>query len=171
MYEYRVGQYLVSSVALPITGSFIRASASEPALGFGLDLRSPTISGLMLECDPKSPVRSTPPSATATLGVADAEPELLDAVIRMLALLDAPSDDRAILAPMLEREIVWRLLQGPLGATVRQLGILDNGITHVGKAVRWITDHYQEPFRSRNWQGRAASAPRHFTGPSAPSPA
>ena len=147
MYEYGAGQYLVSSVDLPVTGSFLHASASEPSLGFGLDLRSPTISALLLESDPKSPIRPAGAPATATLGIADAQPELLDAVIRMLTLLDAPDGDRAILAPMLEREIVWRLLQGPLGPSVRQLGIIDSSMTHVGTAVRWITDHYEQPFR------------------------
>jgi AraC-like DNA-binding protein len=78
--------------------------------------------------------------------VADAGPELLDAVIRMLALLDAPSD-RAVLAPMLEREIMWRLLTGPLGSSVRQIGLADSSMTQISRAVRWITEHYAEPFR------------------------
>ncbi len=78
--------------------------------------------------------------------MADAGPELLDAVIRMLTLLDAPSD-RAVLAPMLEREIVWRLLTGPLGESVRQIGLSDSSVTQISRAVRWITEHYVEPFR------------------------
>jgi hypothetical protein len=80
------------------------------------------------------------------LGVADASPELLDAVIRMLRLLDSPGD-REVLAPMVEREILWRLIAGPLGETVRQIGIADSSLTQISHAVRWITDHFDEPFR------------------------
>jgi AraC-like DNA-binding protein len=78
--------------------------------------------------------------------VADASPELLDAVLRLLSLLDSPRD-RPVLAPMLEREIVWRLLTGPLGPSVRQIGLADSSVTQISRAVRWITEHHAEPFR------------------------
>ncbi len=80
------------------------------------------------------------------LGVADAAPELLDAVVRMVRLLDSPRD-REVLAPMIEREILWRLLNGPLGGTVRQVGLEDSSLTRVSRAVRWITEHYDQKFR------------------------
>jgi AraC-like DNA-binding protein len=145
VYEYHAGQYLVSSVDLPVTGHF-EASPTQPALGFGLELRSSTIASLLLEVDPSASLRAKNASTAPALGVADAGPDLLDAVIRMLAVLDAPRD-RAVLAPMLEREIVWRLLTGPLSANVRQLGLADSSMTHISRAVRWITEHFDEPFR------------------------
>ena len=64
----------------------------------------------------------------------------------MVRLLDSPGD-RDILAPMIEREIVWRLINGPLGESVRQIGVADSSLTHVSRAVRWITEHYNKPFR------------------------
>jgi transcriptional regulator GlxA family with amidase domain len=64
----------------------------------------------------------------------------------MLRLLDSPGD-RDILAPMIEREILWRLIKGPLGQSVRQIGLDDSSLTHVSRAVRWITDHYNKAFR------------------------
>ncbi len=75
-----------------------------------------------------------------------ASPDLLDAVIRMLRLLDHP-DDRNVLAPLIEREIVWRVINGPLGEPIRQIGTADSSLTHIAQAVRWITDHYAESFR------------------------
>jgi AraC-like DNA-binding protein len=150
VYDYGLGQYLVASVDLPITGHYTRASADEPALGFGLILRSSTISSLLLATDPvpvsRTPGRARPAPAPPGLGVAEASPELLDAVVRMVRLLDSPGD-RDILAPMIEREILWRLINGPLGKSVRQAGLADSSLTHVSRAVRWISEHYSEPFR------------------------
>jgi AraC-like DNA-binding protein len=148
VYDYRPGQYLVASVDLPITGHYTHASADEPALGFGLVLRPSTIASLVLDAEagpasaPSRRARHAPPG----LGVADASPELLDAVVRMVRLLDSPGD-RDILAPMIEREILWRLINGPLGESVRQIGLSDSSLTHVSRAVRWITEHYDKPFR------------------------
>jgi AraC-like DNA-binding protein len=179
VYEYRAGQYLVASVDLPITGHYSQASRQEPALGFGLVLRPPAIASLLLDgapaSPPASPVRARA-AAPSALGVADASPELLDAVIRMLRLLDRP-DDHPVLAPMIEREILWRLMHGSLGGTVRQIGLADSSLTHISRAVRWITDHYDEPFRvdelartcgmstsafHRNFQAVTAVSPLQF---------
>ena len=140
VYDYGPGQYLVASVDLPITGHYTRASPDEPALGFGLVLRPAAIASLILD----TPRRSA--TAPPGLGVADAPPELLDAAVRMLRLLDRPGD-RDILAPMIERELLWRLLNGPLGESLRQIGLTDSALTHVSRAVRWITEHYSRPFR------------------------
>ena len=149
-YEYRAGQYLVASVDLPITGHFSEASAVEPALGFGLILRPAVIASLLLEAQAQTPAaaprRVRSPAPPPALGVADASPELLDAVIRMLRLVDSP-DDRRVLAPMIEREILWRLITGPLGESVRQTGVADSSLTYVSRAVRRITEQYNKPFR------------------------
>jgi AraC-like DNA-binding protein len=136
VYDYGPGQYLVASVDLPITGHY----TDVPALGFGLILDPQTIASVILEAAPRS--RSAPPG----IGVADAPPELLDAVTRMVRLLDSP-EDQPLLAPMIEREIIWRLLNGPLGESVRQVGQADSSLTHIGRAVRWITEHYSGAFR------------------------
>jgi AraC-like DNA-binding protein len=143
VYDYRPGQYLVASVDLPITGHYTEASAAEPALGFGLVLRPAAIASLLLDASPRPP---RAPVAPPGIGVADASPELIDAVVRMVRLLDRPND-RAILAPMIEREILWRVMTGPLGESVRQIGLADSSLTHVSRAVRWISEHYDRPFR------------------------
>lgn len=141
VYDYGPGQYLVASVDLPITGHCTHADPDEPALGFGLVLRPPALASLIMEADADRPAPAPP-----GLGVADATPELLDAVVRMVRLLDSPGD-RDILAPMIEREILWRLMNGPLSESVRQIGLADSSLTHVSRAVRWINEHYNEAFR------------------------
>jgi AraC-like DNA-binding protein len=148
-YDYGPGQYLVAPVDLPVTGHY----TATPALGFGLVLRPRTIASLLLETDPGR--------APSGLGVADATDELLDAVTRMVRLLDHPRD-QAFLAPMLEREILWRIMNGPLGETVRQVGIADSSLTHVGNAVRWITEHYHQAFRVEDLARECGMSPSAF---------
>ena len=153
VYDYGPGQYLVASVDLPITGHYTHASRDEPALGFGLVLRPAAIASLLLDAGAvatSAPRRRRPGSASPT-----PSPELLDAVVRMVRLLDRPGD-RDVLAPMIEREILWRLLNGPLGESVRQVGLADSSLTHVSRAVRWITEHYDEPFRVEDLAAPAA---------------
>jgi AraC-like DNA-binding protein len=148
VYDYGPGQYLVASVDLPITGHWTSASPEEPALGFGLVLRPSVIASLILDSStataPRPPRLVAP--APSGIDVADATPELLDAVVRMVRVLDRP-EDRDVLAPMIEREILWRLINGAAGQTVHQIGLADSSLTHVSRAVRSITDHYDKRLR------------------------
>jgi AraC-like DNA-binding protein len=79
-----------------------------------------------------------------------------------------------MLAASTEREILWRLLTGPLGATTRQIGLSDSTLTHIGRAVRWITDHYSSPFRVEALARSCGMSPsafhRHFQAVTALSP-
>ena len=65
---------------------------------------------------------------------------------RLLRLLDEPAD-APVLAPMIEREIIWRLLTGPQGDTIRQIGLADSDLSLVNRAIGWIRDNYAEPMR------------------------
>ncbi len=157
VFEYGAGDYLVVSVDLPVTGHFTEASREKPCLGVGLTLRPDAIASLLLEHRPEG--------ATAGLSVNRASAELIDAVVRLLRAADDPEDAR-VLAPMIEREILWRLLRGPNGAAVRQIGLADSSLSHIARAIRWIRDHYTEPFRIEELSsmvGMSASAfHRHF---------
>ncbi|MFC9756672.1 AraC family transcriptional regulator N-terminal domain-containing protein [Streptomyces sp. NPDC056921] len=145
VYEYGAGQYLVASVDLPVSGQFTRADPEQPALGFGLVLEPPVVAELLLQAGPGDTPR-TGGGAPPGIIVSDAPAALLDAVVRLLRLLDEPRD-RAVLAPLVTREILWRLITGDQGATVRQLGLADSSLSHVSRAVGWIREHYTEPFR------------------------
>jgi AraC-like DNA-binding protein len=151
VYDYGAGQYLVASVDLPVTGHFTRASAAEPALGFGLVLRPSVVASLVLDAREASgwstPRRARTAAAPSALGVADASAELLDAVVRMVRLLDDSPADRAVLAPIIEREVVWRLITGPLGRSVSESGLADGKVAQISRAVGWINDRYSERFR------------------------
>ncbi|HVT69681.1 MAG TPA: AraC family transcriptional regulator [Trebonia sp.] len=143
--EFRPGQFLVASVDLPVTGHFFDISPAHPALGVGLVLEPAVIAELMLHAGPNDLPRATG-TALRGITVGQVSADLFDAVLRLLRLLDRPRD-HAVLAPLLKREILWRLITSEQGGAVRQLGLADSSLTHIAQAVRWIREHYAEPFR------------------------
>jgi AraC-like DNA-binding protein len=138
-YDYRAGQYLVVSVDLPVIGQALEASQDEPFVVFAMTLEPAAIAPLLLE----TADAARPPAFTG-LAVSDATPELLDPIVRLLRLLDRP-DDLRVLAPGLQREILWRLITGEQGALVRQIGLANSHLAHISRAIRWIREHYSEP--------------------------
>ncbi|MFB9838330.1 AraC family transcriptional regulator [Actinoallomurus acaciae] len=163
VFEYRTGQFLVVTADLPVTGHFLDASPQLPSLALGLVLRPEAIAPLLLETPPGRWSRSRTDAPAIATGAA--WPELLDAVTRLLRLLDHPAD-APVLAPLVEREILWRLLTGPHGGMIRQIGLADSGLSHVSRAIRWIRDNYAEPMRISDLARLAGMSPsafhRHF---------
>jgi AraC-like DNA-binding protein len=143
VFDYGAGDYLVASVDLPVTGHVTQANPAAPFLAVSLALRPPAIASLLLEAAAPAP---RPGGAPAGLAVSTASAELLDAVVRLVRLLDRP-DDAAALRPAYEREILWRLISGEQGATVRQIGLADSRLAHVSRAIGWIRRHYDETVR------------------------
>jgi AraC-like DNA-binding protein len=145
VYEYGPGQYLVSSVDLPVTGYFVDAAPGRAALGFAMTLEPAVIAELLLQAGPGDLPRA-PGTARPGIAVSDATDELIDAILRLLRLLNRPRDRRT-LAPLIKREILWRLMTGEQGDVVRQLGLADSSLSHITRAVRWIRENYARPFR------------------------
>ena len=168
-YDYQAGQYLVVSIGLPIFSSVTRASPGEPYLSCSLRLTPASIASLLLETADRG--RDTSP--TAGLAVSDAPPELLDSVLRLLRLLERP-DDIPVLGPLLEREILWRLLRGEQGPLVRQIGLADSRLSQIARAVQWIRAHYAEALRIEHLAAVArmseSSFHRHFRAVTSMSP-
>jgi AraC-like DNA-binding protein len=169
VFEYSAGQYLVVSVDLPIAGHVCQASPELPYLGAGLTLKPATIATLLLEMA----ANDRPAAEASGFGVSDAPVELLESVVRMLRLLDRPRD-AAVLGPMLEREILWWLLNGEQGAMVRQIGLADSRLSQVSRAIRWLRVHHAKPVRIEELAEMAAmstsSFHRHFRAVTTMSP-
>lgn len=169
--EYRSGQCLIVTAEIPVTGNYIDIAEGAPSLSMGLVLRPAAIAALVLE----TPMRRRSRSAATLPAIATgaAEPDLLDAVTRLLRLLDQP-DDAAVLAPLFEREILWRLLTGPHGESVRQIGLPDSDLSHVSRAIGWIRENYAEPMRVDDLAQLSAMSSsafhRHFRAVTAMSP-
>ena len=170
MHEYRSGQYLLVTAKLPVTGHYIDTSATKPSLGVGLVLRPATVAELVLQ-NARPWSRGTP--GVTAMATGDAEPDLLDAIVRMLRLLDHPTD-APVLAPLIEREILWRVLTGPQGHTLRQIGLADGDLSHIGRAIGWLRENYADPMRIDELARLCGMSPsafhRHFRAVTAMSP-
>jgi AraC-like DNA-binding protein len=162
-YDYGAGDFLVVSVDLPVTGHFVGATRDVPCLGMGIDLQPDVIASLVMEHAPE-PYRLGS-TGLRPLGVSRAPDALLDAAVRLLRLLDHPNDV-PVMAPLIMREITWRLMTGSLGPVVRQLGFADSSFSQIGQAIRWIRDHPSASFRVEDLASKASMSVstfhRHF---------
>jgi AraC-like DNA-binding protein len=169
VFDYGAGQYLVVSVDLPITSHMNVASEREPYLSMGLILRPATVAALLLE----TAARDQSTAVASGMGVSKAPAELLDAVLRLLRLLDHPRDV-PVIAPLIEREILWRLLCGEQGAMLWQIGLADSRLSQISHAIKWIRANYAQILRIEDLAQMAAmslsSFHRHFRAVTSMSP-
>ena len=142
-YEYDPLHYMVTSVDLPAVGKVTVASATQPYLGLRLDLDVEAVVELIQD-------ENLPPVAHAEasrgLFVNRLSTTMLDAVLRLLRLVETP-DDIPILAPMVKREILYRLLRNGQGARLRQMALQDSQTQRVAKAIRLLRENFARSIR------------------------
>jgi AraC-like DNA-binding protein len=161
LFTCRTGHFLVASVDLPLTIHVAGATPEQPFVAVGMALSPAKVATLLLE----TAVADDLPAEPAGLGVSDASTELLEAVVRLVRLLDHPRD-LPVLGPLAEREILWRLLCSEQGRRVRQIGLADSRLSQIGRAMRWMRDNYSRGVRIEQLARVAAmsvtSFHRHF---------
>lgn len=141
---YGEDRYLIASMDLPVKTAVMQASPERPYLGVALRLDWREIASLMLEMPPAAPRKVEPDSRAMTTGAVTAP--LLQAFDRLLALLDQP-DHIAVLAPLIRREIHYRLLTGEAGARLRQIATVDTQSHQVARAIAQLNARFAEPLR------------------------
>lgn len=142
-YVYDAAKYLVASVDLPVMGSVIEASGDKPYLCLSLDLDMAELNDVAIRYPMGGDYRDAP---SAGISLHETTPELLDAAVRLACLLDTPRDIEA-LAPLVIREILYRLLTGEGNDIVRQMARADSRLNQIARAIVWIRTHYTETFR------------------------
>lgn len=143
VFRYDPGHYLIYTVDLPLTFQVEEASEERPYLGFRLNLDSALVASVMMESGIK------PKKGDASLKAMDVSPmdaNLLDAVVRLVRLLDAPDEHKA-LAPLITREIVFRLLTGGQAARLSHLLALGADTHRISKAIGHLREHYDAPLK------------------------
>jgi len=170
LYRYDASHYLVVSVDLPLSGWVTQATPREPYLCLRLDIDPGEVAALSLRASD-----SAPASRSASRGLfLDAPcPLLLDAALRLVHLLETP-EDIPTLAPLAEREILYRLLKSGHGGALRQLATVGSQSWRIARAIDWLKAHFTEPLRiehlSREVHMSPSSLHHHFKAVTAMSP-
>lgn len=140
--RYDPATYFVMSVELPAVGTVHSDRSGAPYLAVSLTLDTQVVAQLLMDV-PAVPHGRKP---HAGFCVASVTPELMDAWVRMLRLMHTP-DDIAALAPVYEREILYRVLQGPQGALLREIATPETAMERVSRAVRRIRRDFHKELR------------------------
>jgi AraC-like DNA-binding protein len=166
--HYDSASYFVSSVEVPASGQIVDASPEQPYLALSLTLDMAAIAEILIDMPDDAVV-----CCGACFGVSPVTPELAEAFLRFARLVERPQDVR-VLGPLIEREILYRLLQGPQGAAIRQLVRPESRLGHIRRAIGHIRTYFDAPLRVDELArvaGMSASAfHRHFKDVTAMSP-
>lgn len=167
--RYNPATYFVMSVDLPAVGSVHPAETGEPYLAVSLTLEPTIVANLLADIAKPAGGDLYSPG----FSIAPVTDELLDAWVRMLRLMDRPADVAA-LAPAYEREILYRVLQGPHGWMLRDIAAPGTALSRVGIAIQWIRKNFTLPLRVEALAQMAALSVsafhRHFKAVTALSP-
>lgn len=141
---YGPSNYLVASLDLPITGSVTQASPEAPYLCFCLYLDVELLGELLLAM----PAATEMSDGGLGLSLHPVSEPLVDAASRMTALLGSPAE-APMLAPLLERELLIRLIAGPTGGLVRAIAAGESRTAQIARAIGWLKSHFRESFSGR----------------------
>ncbi|WP_426689969.1 AraC family transcriptional regulator N-terminal domain-containing protein [Rhodanobacter ginsengiterrae] len=155
--HYCPANYFVMSVDLPAVGTVWPAASGEPYLAVALTLQPVVVATLI--ADLPEIVHSE--RSETGFSVAAVTPELMGAWVRMLRLMERPADIPA-LAPVYEREILYRVLQGPQGWMLRDLAMPDTALARVSLAIQLIRRDFAQPLRVETLARAAAMSPSAF---------
>ncbi len=158
-YYYGAAQYLVISIDLPISGFIVEATAEQPYLAFKLNL-DPLQLYDITAAEPNMRVNNKETSVRGFF-VSTAEVSLLDCALRLTRLLDTPRDIR-ILAPMIVREIHYRLLIGEQSEAVRQIATSGSNMHRIASVLTRIKTDFTEPLRVEDLARQARMSPSSF---------
>lgn len=165
--------YFVASLDLPATGEVVVTCADRPFVAVGLELDRSMLADLIAAMPPDLIGNDDPQAGARGFGISPVTPDLLAAWASLLALLDQP-EDAPLLAPLREREILYRLLRDPLGGCLREIARADSRLARIRRAIDWMRDHYAEspPIAAlAEMAGMSvASFHRHFRAATAMSP-
>ena len=143
LFRYDSGNYLISTVDLPIVSYVAEASEDKPYLSFRINLDPAIVASVMMEANLEFK------KIGATVKAMDVSPidaDLLDAVVRLSRLLDTP-DEMRILAPLIIREIIFRLLKGNQGIRLGHLIASAGDTRRISKAIGHLRENIDQPLK------------------------
>ncbi|PKA42919.1 AraC family transcriptional regulator [Rhizobium sullae] len=142
--NYGTGDYLLTSLDLPVSWRVTEAHPEAPHLCFAMAIDAERVAALLHRVDIPRPEANT--GGLRGMVVNAAPPELLDAAVRLVRLLDHPNDIAAM-APLIEQEILYRVLTGPDGPRLLSIVLSESQSNRIARAVAWLRENYARPLR------------------------
>jgi AraC-like DNA-binding protein len=167
--RYDPATYFVMSIDLPAVGTVSASDDGDPYLAVSLSLEPAILAELLAEL----PKNGRVPAVASGFSVAPVSDDLLDAWVRLMRLIERP-EEITLFAPLYEREILLRVLQGPLGFMLRDIATPETPFAGIELAIRWIRENFARPLRVETLADMAALSVsafhRHFKAVTALSP-
>lgn len=150
-YVYDADHYLITSVHLPTIVQIIEASPDKPYLGLRLKFDLREVSQLMVDSNLPQP---RPQQSNRAMATGEVTLQLTNAFVRLIDLL---ADEKAIpiLAPIIQREIIYRLLVGDQGERLRQIATAGSQSQQIAKAIGWLKNNYSQTISMDNLAAQA----------------
>lgn len=144
-YPYNAGRFLITSLDIPANSQVLKASEAEPCLGFAFRLDLRIMTELIAQEEEIQPIFCSDTDKSG-IGLGKVTSVLLEPFHRMLGLLDEPHSIPQ-LAPLIEREIHYRLLQSDQGARLRNIASIGSKGHRISRAISWIKSNYLQTLR------------------------
>jgi AraC-like DNA-binding protein len=143
LYRYDPGHYLIFTVDLPVVFQVEEASKEHPYLGLRLNLDPSLVASVLME----SGIEAKKGNASIkAIDVSPIDAGMLDAVVRLVRLLNTP-DQRKFLAPLIIREIIYRLLDEGQGARLSHLLASGGDTGRISRAIGRLRENFNQPLR------------------------
>lgn len=169
-YYYDKDHYLITAVDLPLIAQIFEASRTSPYLGLTLRLEKKQIAQMLLD-DHVSISRNQ--ASDRGLVVSKIELPIVQAILRLVDLLDHPADI-PVLAPLIQREILYRLLISEQGQRLQQIAMVGSHSHQIARAIEWLKENYDKSFKVEDlasYSGMSTSSLHyHFRSLTAMSP-
>jgi AraC-like DNA-binding protein len=143
IFIYDASRFLLTSIDLPIVSRVVEATEEVPCLALGIRLEMSTVRELLSREEIYVPAA---PSDALAMGTGETTPEFLSACCRLVDLIEAPQDI-PFLSGLIQREIIYRILQGAEGARLRAIATSGDHSQRTAKAIAWIKANYAKPLR------------------------
>jgi AraC-like DNA-binding protein len=145
-YRYDPYHYCIGTVELPLVTQVIEASREKPYLSISLELDPVLVGSVMSEAGQAPPPE---PTDVKAISVNSLGADLLDAVVRLVRLVENPTE-APVLVPLVKREIVYRLLLGEQGERLRHIASLSGYTPPIAKVIERLHKDYDQPIRIEN---------------------
>lgn len=159
-YQYDPDHYVLSTIELPILIQRVEASPDKPYLTFQFDLDTALVASVMLDAGMPSP-RQDSKNARA-IDVSPLDSKLLEAAVRIMRLVEASEAEVKVLLPLMQRELIFRLLMGEQSTRLRRMAVLGGHTDRIARAIVRLRTDFDKSFRIENLAHELGMSPSAF---------